>query len=153
MVRQLKDAASSTASQTITTAASGESTTLKAPFCAPPNEIWLSAISIETMAASAAVRLIAVTARILPISTWLRGAGVRRRLSSVFRSRSPADVSRAADSPPVRLIVIRMYGKKKLKNELPAALVGELGGCTVIGRGSSTDGSTTFGCRRYSAGT
>ena len=49
-----------------------------------------------------------VTAAILPRRIRLRGAGVRRRLSSVLRSRSPAVLSRAAEKPPVRIIVMRM---------------------------------------------
>ena len=73
-----------------------------------PNEIWLSAMSIDVIEATAAARLIVVTARILPIRSRPRGAGVRSRLSRVFRSRSPAELSSAADKPPVRLIVIRM---------------------------------------------
>ena len=107
MVTELNDTASRTASQIITPDANGLSSTWKAPAL-PPKWIWLNAISIEAMAASAAVRLIKETARILPTRTWPRGTGVRSRLSSVLRSRSPADVSSAADRPPVRLIVIRM---------------------------------------------
>src|SRR5437868_13918779 len=125
MVTELNETASRTASQIITPEARGLSSTWKAPAL-PPKWIWLSAISIEAMAESAAVRLITETARILPTRTWPRGTGVRSRLSSVWHSRSPADVSSAADRPPVRLIVIRMYGRKKLRNELPAALIGEL---------------------------
>jgi len=49
-----------------------------------------------------------VTAPIFPSRTRLRGAGVRRRLSNVFLSRSPAELSRAAEKPPVRIIVMRM---------------------------------------------
>ena len=107
MVSELNEAASSTASQTITTAASGVRVIWA---CCPlmPKEIWLNAISIDPIAAMAAVRLIRLTARILPIRIWPRGAGVSSRLSSVLRSRSPAELSRAADNPPVRLIVIRM---------------------------------------------
>src|SRR5690242_10295337 len=125
MVRELKEPARSTASHTMTVAARGVRPTLKLEPAWTPNEIWLSATSIDTMAASAATRLMADTARILPTSTWPRGTGVKSRLSSVLRSRSPADVSRAADSPPVRLMVMRMYGRKKLRKEFPAALTGE----------------------------
>ena len=95
MVTELNDTASRTASQIITPDANGLSSTWKAPAL-PPKWIWLNAISIEAMAASAAVRLIKETARILPTRTWPRGTGVRSRLSSVLRSGGRVERSRQA---------------------------------------------------------
>jgi len=50
----------------------------------------------------------ALIARIFPSRIRLRGADVRSRLSRVFLSLSPAELSSAAESPPVSTIVIRM---------------------------------------------
>src|SRR4029077_4084018 len=94
-------------------------------------EIWVRPTNSEPMAATAATRLMVVIAAILPRSTRLRGAGVSNRLSRVLRSRSPAVLSRAAEKPPVKIIVIRMYGRKKLRKALDAASTGELKGWVV----------------------
>jgi hypothetical protein len=91
------------ASHTITIAATGLRLTRL-----PTRGSWARVSSIEPIAAMAATRLIRVTARNLPTRIRLRGVGVRRRLSRVFLSRSPAEVSSAAESPPVNTIVIRM---------------------------------------------
>src|SRR5207249_3268355 len=141
---ELNDAASSTASQTINIAASGVKVTCSVSPPPGENEIRLRAKSMDPIDAIAAARLMAATASVLPTRTWLLDAGVRSRLSSVLRSRSPAELSRAAERPPVRLMVIRMYGRKKLKNELPAAFVGELSGWPLRGRGSRILGSMPF---------
>src|SRR6266849_7613777 len=73
IVREENDTASSTASQTMTTAATGFRVMGREP-CLGPNWIWVRAMSIETIAARAAARLIVVTASVLPMSTWARGA-------------------------------------------------------------------------------
>src|SRR3989475_12621639 len=87
------------------------------------------------MAATAATRLMVVIAAILPSSTWIRGAGVSSRLSRVLRSRSPAVLSRAAEKPPVRIIVMRVYGRKKLRKEFEAAWSGGVRGGAARRRG------------------
>src|SRR2546427_10996589 len=97
------------------------------------------------MAATAATRLMVVTAPIFPSSTRDRGAGVRSRLSSVLRSRSPAVLSSAAEKPPVRIIVMRMYGRKKLRKEFEAAWTGELSGGAARGGGGRMPGSVPGG--------
>src|ERR1700680_554852 len=117
-VTELKLAAMRRASQTITGTATGLSVMWPDDPPGPGIEIWVSVTNMEPMAATAATRLMDVIAPILPNSPWLRGAGVKRRLSKVLRSRSPAELSRAAEKPPVRIMVMRMYGRKKLRKAL-----------------------------------
>src|SRR5258708_11545537 len=114
----------------MTVAASGLKVT-----CVPSSGSWDKANSIEPIAAIAEARLITLTARIFPSRIRLRGVGVSSRLSRVFLSRSPADASSAAESPPVSTIVIRMYWRKKLRKELSAVLIVEHIGCGFYGLG------------------
>ena len=107
-VTELKLTAISRATMTMTGTATGLMARCEEMPASLGRDTCESAMNIEAIAAMAATRLMVVTAAILPSSTRLRGAGVRSRLSSVLRSRSPAELSSAAEKPPVRIMVIRM---------------------------------------------